>query len=59
MTGRARFTAEELARMDAYAEKAAKLSPDQLAKLCTKYRTGNHPHKDEILDALYTALSGR
>lgn len=59
MTGRSRFTAEELARMDDYAEKAAKLAPDQLAQLGAKYRTGNHPHKDEILDALYTALSGR
>ena len=60
MTGRSRFTKEELARMDKYSEMAARLSPDHLAKLCTKYRMDTtHPHRDEILAVLYNELSGR
>jgi hypothetical protein len=59
MTGRNRFTAEELARMDDYAAKADKLSPEQVCALLNKYRQSNHPYARDIVEALSTSLSGR
>lgn len=56
MTGRSRFTAEELERMDQYAEIAAKLPTDEIARLLLLHRSlGNR----ELVDALATALMGR
>jgi len=42
--------------MDRLSEKAAKLSPEQLAQLAGKYRLLG---RLDILDAIYTELVGR
>lgn len=56
MTGRIRFTAEELVKMDRMAEKAARLSSKQLATLAGKYRALG---RKDIVDAIYGELMGR
>jgi hypothetical protein len=56
MTGRSRFTAEELEKMDRYAEIAAKLTIDQICALLQKYRALG---RKDITDALGLELLGR
>jgi hypothetical protein len=56
MTGRSRFTAAELEKMDRLSEKASRLSSRQLSELAAKYRALD---RMDIVDAIYTELAGR